>query len=209
MIDFKSNLKEEIKKTTSYDKPFIVTFSGLPECGKTEIARELSKDLKIYLLSNDYVRNYFYQFTTNYSEENRIKIEEQVKKINLYRIKKLLLTGTSFVYDKDFNTAEQFKFLQIARRIRNMDLIKIKVNSNDSDNLKRVASRVMDYDKIYNGVIGDNVEYLSSYPEEVYYQIKNRKPQILPDEFFDYSVDRENLDTKTLEKRILFNRQRK
>ena len=76
MIDFKSNLKEEIKKTTSYDKPFIVTFSGLPECGKTEIARELSKDLKIYLLSNDYVRNYFYQFTTNYSEENRIKIED-------------------------------------------------------------------------------------------------------------------------------------
>ncbi len=67
----------------------------------------------------------------------------------------------------------------------------------------------MNYDKIYNGVIGYNVEYLSSYPEEVYYQIKNRKPQLLPDDFFDYIVDSENLDTKTLEKRILFNRQRK
>lgn len=90
-----------------------------------------------------------------------------------------------------------------------MDLIKIKVNSNDEDNLNRIATRVMDYSKIYDGVIGDKVEYLSSYPEEVYYQIKNRKPQLLPDDFFDYIVDSENLDTKTLEKRILFNRQRK
>ena len=208
-MDFKKDLKEEIKKTISYDRPFIVTFSGLPECGKTEIARELSKDLKIYLLSNDYVRNYFYQFTTDYSEENRKKIEQQVRRINLYRITKLLLTGTSFAYDKDFNTEEQFKILQIAKKIRNMDLIKIKVNSNDEDNLNRIAARVMDYSKIYDGVIGDKVEYLSSYPEEVYYQIKNRKPQLLPDDFFDYIVDSENLDTKTLEKRILFNRQRK
>lgn len=208
-MDFKKDLKEEIKKTISYDRQFIVTFSGLPECGKTEIARELSKDLKIYLLSNDYVRNYFYQFTTDYSEENRKKIEQQVRKINLYRITKLLLTGTSFAYDKDFNTEEQFKILQIAKKIRNMDLIKIKVNSNDEDNLNRIAARVMDYSKIYDGVIGDKVEYLSPYPEEVYYQIKNRKPQLLPDDFFDYIVDSENLDTKTLEKRILFNRQRK
>lgn len=205
-MDFKKDLKEEVKKTISYDRPFIVTFSGLPECGKTEIARELSKDLKIYLLSNDYVRNYFYQFTTDYSEENRKKIEQQVRRINLYRITKLLLTGTSFAYDKDFNTEEQFKILQIAKKIRNMDLIKIKVNSNDEDNLNRIAARVMDYSKIYDGVIGDKVEYLSSYSEEVYYQIKNRKPQLLPDDFFDYIVDSENLDTKTLEKRILFNR---
>ena len=205
-MDFKKDLKEEVKKTISYDRPFIVTFSGLPECGKTEIARELSKDLKIYLFSNDYVRNYFYQFTTDYSEENRKKIEQQVRRINLYRITKWLLTGTSFAYDKDFNTEEQFKILQIAKKIRNMDLIKIKVNSNDEDNLNRIAARVMDYSKIYDGVIGDKVEYLSSYSEEVYYQIKNRKPQLLPDDFFDYIVDSENLDTKTLEKRILFNR---
>ena len=44
MIDFKNEMNQEIKKVTQYDKPFIVTFSGLPECGKTTIARELSKD---------------------------------------------------------------------------------------------------------------------------------------------------------------------
>lgn len=206
MINFKKEMKEEMKKTVSYDKPFIVAFSGLPECGKTEIARELSKDLGIYLLSNDYVRNYFYQFTTDYSEETRKKIERQVKIINIYRITKLLLTGTSFAYDRDFNTEEQFKILQIAKKVRNMDLIKVKVNSKDEDNLNRIANRIMDYTKTYDGVIGDKVEYLSSYPEEVYYQIRSRKPQTLPDSFFDYIVDSEHLDTKTLEKKILSNR---
>ena len=78
-------MNDEIKKVVKYDKPFIVTFSGLPECGKTTIARELSKDLGIYLLSNDYVRNYLYQFTEDYNEEIRKNIERKVKKINLCR----------------------------------------------------------------------------------------------------------------------------
>ena len=202
MIDFKNEMNQEIKKVTQYDKPFIVTFSGLPECGKTTIARELSKDLGIFLLSNDYVRNYFYQFTEEYNEEVRKEIERKVKKINLYRLKKLLMTRTSFVYDRDFNTEEQYKRLDMFRKFARMNLIKIKVNSTDEGNLERIKNRDIDYNKIYEGVIGDKVEYLSTYPEEEYYEIKSRKPQMLSNEFFDYVIDGENIDIKTLEKSI-------
>jgi cytidylate kinase len=204
MIDFKSEICQDINKVTQYDKPFIITFSGLPECGKTMIARQLSKDLGIFLLSNDYVRNYFYQFTKEYNEEIRKEIERKVKKINLYRLKKLLMTRTSFVYDRDFNIEEQYKILDIIGKLVHMDLIKIKVNSTDEENLKRIKNRNMDYNKIYEGVIGDKVEYLSSYPEEEYYKIKSRKPQMIPDEFFDYVLDSENFCIESLEKSIKY-----
>lgn len=203
MIDFKNEMNQEIKKVTKYNKPFIITFSGLPECGKTTIARELSKDLGIFLLSNDYIRNYFYQFTREYNEEVRKEIERKVKKINLYRLKKLLMSRTSFVYDRDFNTEEQYKRLDMIRKFARMNLVKIKVNSTDEGNLERIKNRNMDYNKIYKGVIGDKVEYLSSFPEDEYYEIKSRKPQMLSDDFFDYVIDGENIDIKTLEKSII------
>lgn len=203
MIDFKNEMNQEIKKVTKYNKPFIITFSGLPECGKTTIARELSKDLGIFLLSNDYIRNYFYQFTREYNEEVRKEIERKVKKINLYRLKKLLMSRTSFVYDRDFNTEEQYKRLDMIRKFARMNLVKIKVNSTDEGNLERIKNRDMDYNKIYKGVIGDKVEYLSSFPEDEYYEIKSRKPQMLSDDFFDYVIDGENIDIKTLEKSII------
>lgn len=203
MIDFKNEMNQEIKKVTKYNKPFIITFSGLPECGKTTIARELSKDLGIFLLSNDYIRNYFYQFTREYNEEVRKEIERKVKKINLYRLKKLLMLRTSFVYDRDFNTEEQYKRLDMIRKFARMNLVKIKVNSTDEGNLERIKNRDMDYNKIYKGVIGDKVEYLSSFPEDEYYEIKSRKPQMLSDDFFDYVIDGENIDIKTLEKSII------
>lgn len=203
MIDFKNEMNQEIKKVTKYNKPFIITFSGLPECGKTTIARELSKDLGIFLLSNDYIRNYFYQFTREYNEKVRKEIERKVKKINLYRLKKLLMSRTSFVYDRDFNTEEQYKRLDMIRKFARMNLVKIKVNSTDEGNLERIKNRDMDYNKIYKGVIGDKVEYLSSFPEDEYYEIKSRKPQMLSDDFFDYVIDGENIDIKTLEKSII------
>ena len=89
-----------------------------------------------------------------------------------------------------------------------MDLIKIKVNSIDIENLERIKNRIMDYSKIYEGVIGDKVEYLSSYPEEVYYQIKDRKPQTLPDDFFDYVVNVDKFNIKMLEKKIRLDRKK-
>ncbi len=50
----------------------------------------------------------------------------------------------------------------------------------------------MDYNKIYEGVIGDNVEYLSSFSKEDYYDIKERIPISLDDSYADYVIN--NMD---------------
>ena len=67
---------DNVKK---YKKPCLITLSGLPGSGKTYVAKELSKNLGIFVLSNDYVRNYFYKYESGMSFE---QIQKNVDKIN-------------------------------------------------------------------------------------------------------------------------------
>ena len=187
--DFISEMNVEISKVITYKKPCVIALSGYAFSGKTEIARTLSKELGIFLLSNDYVRNYYYQFTTDYSEEKRLEIESKVSNINNLRLKILLGTRTSFVYDRDFNLEKDFNRLDILLQILRMKLVKIKVNSTDSHNLEKIKNMTMDYNKVYDGVIGDKVEYQSPFDDETYYQIKMRKPHMLPDNFYDFVIN--------------------
>ena len=76
-IDFMKEMREKKQQVPRYQKPSIVLLSGYPGSGKTEVAREISKNLGFYLLSNDYVRNAYYRFTTDYGEEQRKKIEQK------------------------------------------------------------------------------------------------------------------------------------
>ena len=194
MLD-KSFIKEmgsEISKVIKYKKPCVIVLSGYPGSGKTEIARTLSKDLGIFLLSNDYVRNYYYQFTTDYSEEKRLEIESKVSRINNFRLLMLLGTRTSFVYDRDFNLEHDFEKIERLSKVLRMKLIKVKVNSTDTHNLEEIKRITMDYNEVYPDVIGDNVEYQSSFDEETYYQIKIRKPHSLPDDFYDFVINNDS-----------------
>ena len=100
--NFIKEMNSEIRKVIKFKKPCLIALSGYPGSGKTDIARTLSKELGIFLLSNDYVRNYYYQFTKDYSEEKRLEIESKVSSINSLRLKMLLGTRTSFVFDRDF-----------------------------------------------------------------------------------------------------------
>jgi adenylate kinase family enzyme len=171
-----------------YDNPFVITFCGLPGCGKTDIARSLSKELKIYLLSNDYVRNYYYQLTKDYSEDKRIEIDNLVSNINKERLNKIIENNISFIYDKCFNKQEDYDNLynKIGDKYK---IIKIKIKSDDINNITTILNRNMNYEKKYDGVIGDNVEYLSSFDEKTYYEIKNRIPVMLEDSYFDLIID--------------------
>ena len=171
-----------------YSKPFIITFIGLPGCGKTQLARVLSKKLKIFLLSNDYIRNYYYQLTQDYSEEKRLEIQDKVEKINKERLKKIIDNKVSFVFDKCFNKKEDYDKLNELLD-NNYEVIKIKINSKDEDNINNIINTKMDYTKIYEGVVGDNVEYLSSFSKEDYYNIKERIPISLDDSYADYVIN--------------------
>lgn len=187
--DFVSEMNFE--NVNNYNKPFVITFISMPGSGKTDIARTLSQELKVFLLSNDYIRNYYYQLTKDYSEEKRLEIQDKVDNINKERLNKLISNKISFVYDKCFNNEDDYnKLYDILGD--NYNVIKIKINSDDVDNIDRIKDTVMDYNKVYEGVIGDNVEYLSSYPEDVYYQIKERIPVLLKDFYADYLINDKN-----------------
>lgn len=181
--------KMKITDVTKFKRPMIITLSGLPGSGKTYVARQLSKQLNIYLLSNDYIRNFFYQGISDYSEEKRIEIQKKVESIQMKRLLKILLTKTSFVFDRDCNTLRDFEKISKYINLLNYQLIKIKINSNDSDNINRISKRVTNYDFIIEGVIGDNVEYSTAFDEIEYYQIKQRKPQTISDDYFDYIIN--------------------
>ncbi len=187
--NFIKEMNSEISKVIKYKKPCVIALSGYSGSGKTDIARILSKELGVFLLSNDYVRNYYYQFTEDYSEEKRLEIEDKVSSINNLRLKILLGTRTSFVYDRDFNLKEDFDKFEMVSKILRMKLIKIKVNSTDTHNLEEIKRITMDYNKVYPGVIGDKVEYQSSFDDETYYQIKMRKPHTLSDNFYDFVIN--------------------
>ena len=187
-IDFMREMREKKQQVPRYQKPSIVLLSGYPGSGKTEVAREISKNLGFYLLSNDYVRNAYYRFTTDYGEEQKKKIDQKVHVINRKRLRTLLLSRTSFVYDKDIHKKGELELFRLLSSILHFYLITIRVQSEDAKNVERILSRTMDYEKQIPGVIGDSVEYLSPFPESEYEQIQLRKPRLLEDWKFDYEL---------------------
>ena len=134
------------------------------------------------------MRNAYYRFTADYGEEQRKKIEQKVHVINRKRLRTLLLSRTSFVYDKDIHRKEELELFHLFSSILHFYLITIRVQSEDAKNVERILSRTMDYEKQIPGVIGDSVEYLSPFPESEYEQIKLRKPRLLEDWKFDYEL---------------------
>ena len=183
------NLTKEIDRAEKYDKPFIIIISGNPGSGKTLLAWTLSKYLKIVCLSNDYIRNKIYQNVILKNEETRLEVEKLVKDTANKRLEKLFSLRTSFVYDMNVNNKKQLdEWIKYARE-NNYLLIKIKINSKDIDNIKRIEKRTLDYNKKDSSVIGDNTFYSNNFEEEEYYKIKARKPLELSENDFDYIID--------------------
>ena len=182
------NLTKEIDRAEKYDKPFIIIISGNPGSGKTLLAWNLSKYLKIVCLSNDYIRNKIYQNVILKNEETRLEVEKLVKDTANKRLEKLFSLRTSFVYDMNVNNKKQLdEWIKYARE-NNYLLIKIKINSKDIDNIKRIEKRTLDYNKKDSSVIGDNTFYSNNFEEEEYYKIKARKTLELSENYFDYII---------------------
>lgn len=177
-----------IQGIIKYKKPCMIIMSGPAGSGKTTIARNLSKKLKIFLLSTDYVRNYYY-LKLQSKEEYSKKIQYKVKVISYKRLLKLLLHRTSFVFDKDFNLGKDIIIQEKLSKLLGYKLIKIRIDSNDDNiNIERIGNRVLDYENKDEEIIGDNVCYSSAYSTNVYYDIKKRKPRKVEDINFDYII---------------------
>ena len=190
------NLTKEIDRAEKYDKPFIIIISGNPGSGKTLLAWNLSKYLKIVCLSNDYIRNKIYQNVILKNEETRLEVEKLVKDTANKRLEKLFSLRTSFVYDMNVSNKKQLDEWKNYARENNYQLIKIKINSKDIDNIKRIEKRILDYNKKDNSVIAHNTFYSDNFEEEEYFKIKARKPLELSENNFDYII---NNDEKYLD----------
>ena len=199
MLDIDKELEKLTKETSraeKYDNPFIIIISGNPGSGKTLLAWTLSKYLKIVCLSNDYIRNKIYQNVILKNEETRLVVEKIVKDTANKRLEKLFSLRTSFVYDMNVSNKKQLDEWKNYARENNYQLIKIKINSKDIDNIKRIEKRILDYNKKDNSVIGDNTFYSDNFEEEEYFKIKARKPLELSENNFDYII---NNDEKYLD----------
>ena len=199
MLDIDKGIEKLTKETSraeKYDNPFIIIISGNPGSGKTLLAWTLSKYLKIVCLSNDYIRNKIYQNVILKNEETRLVVEKIVKDTANKRLEKLFSLRTSFVYDMNVSNKKQLDEWKNYARENNYQLIKIKINSKDIDNIKRIEKRILDYNKKDNSVIGDNTFYSDNFEEEEYFKIKARKPLELSENKFDYII---NNDEKYLD----------
>lgn len=181
--------KMDFDKVKLYKKPCVIVISGMPGSGKSTLSRELSKQLEIYLLSQDYIRSYYCINIEKYSEDKRLYIDSLAKKCNIQRLIKLLYNRIPFVLDTDINTKKIYDQLKLICMIFRYKLIKIKINSKDEDNIQRILNRTTGFNCVYENIIGDNVNYSTSYTQEDYYDIKKRKVPKLDNVLFDYILD--------------------
>lgn len=105
----------------------------------------MSRELSIYLLSNDYVRNYYYQLAEDTSEETRLDIQDKVSEVNNERLKFLISHRISFVYDYNVNNIDCYE--EIHKKLHNNSVkqIKIRIHSDDNYNIKSIHDGKTDY----------------------------------------------------------------
>lgn len=195
--DYEKQIINEMNYNDSikYNNPYIIALSGMSGSGKTFLSQQLSRKLKIFLLSQDYVRNYYCTNIKEYNEKYRLYIDYIVKKCNLKRFLILSANRISLVLDGNINSKKQYEFLMLLCKILKYDLIKIKINSNDEDNITRIINRNTNFNKIDETIIGDKNNYNTKYTAKEYYKIKNRKTENLKDVLFDYTINNYNSET--------------
>ncbi len=195
-------MKESIRKIQlhnieKYQVPCFITMTGQSGAGKTLLAQQLSRELKIFLLSNDYVRTYYLQCQ---KMKNRRQIEREVLKINSERLMKLMINRASFVLDRDFNHQRELILSSKLAKICGYIPIHIKINSCDEDNIRRIQSRKVNYQQKDFTIIGDNTAYSSPFSEEQYFEITKTKPRMIEDFPFDYVLNNEGTEEQFVEK---------
>lgn len=175
--DFINDVNYEDAKP--YNPSFLVAITAYDGKRKLDFARLISSKLKIFLLSNDYVRNYYLSEGVSSS-----KVEELVRDINKQRLKLLKDNKISVVFDANFNNDESYEWVLG----EGYQVIKVKIETNDADNVREIIKRNYEPSKVIKGVIGDKYQYEFSYDENTYYEIKRRKQINLSDECFDYVI---------------------
>lgn len=201
------------KENKREEKPLYIELAGNLGSGVTTCARGLSKNLNAYLFATDYYRNMLYEikngkqseFFTNgksralyeylYKKYKDVLdlndtnaptyIENAVKEEAKRKLKSLISARKDIVIDRHMKEGDLFNRVLPLGYMN----IKIYVNSVSKDlNRERVSLKNLDYNKVYDGVVGMNVDYSSKYSsfDELYDKnMINSKYYNL----FDYIID--------------------
>lgn len=193
MKNFIDEMEKEVGRVKEYIPPIAILITANAGAGKFELARKLSRELSIYLLSNDYVRNYFYKTPEDLEND---EIKHKVEEVNDERLSFLISHRISFVYDHNIHNMDCYEEVHKKLHNQGFKVFKIRIRSNDNYNIKAIRERKMDYDKKDLSVIGDYVYYARSYSEDTYWKLKQEKKITLEDDWFDYVIRRDDDEDK-------------
>ena len=164
-----------------YQKPFIITLSGHCGSGKSYISKLLSRELSVYIISGDRIRD---KILSKESTFDQTELYNMKNRINIYIVKKLLENNVSVVFDRSVSSMEQ---LNLVKTLTD-NIISIKLISDDNINKKRVVSRD-EVNPIITPIYGDYESPSDILTVEDYEKVQTRKVYNIPDDLFDYEID--------------------
>lgn len=174
----------DLKRARNENK-ILVILCGVPGSGKTTTAKFLSQKFNLFVASSDYIRNY-YKKSYNSDDSLNKKVASECKK----RLATLLLSGTSFVIDMDFDNKSRIERYENIGELLGYNIIKIKLDSkSNEENIARISKRITNFNSVNPSIIGDNCEYSNNISEEFYYDKISKRSKFIDNEWFDFVID--------------------
>ena len=103
--------KERVNPEKTYQNPFVILLTGNIGSGKSLVAQILSKELNLYLISGDYIRNIIKRLNPNIDLH-----AEEVKQINnllcLKEMKCCIDNKYSIVFDRSVSSQKDLSFIK-------------------------------------------------------------------------------------------------
>lgn len=176
--------EERVKPDTTYQKPFLILLTGNVGSGKSLVSQILSKELNLYLISGDYIRNIIKK---RYPEMNlhSVEVRQTNNIVCLEEMKYCIDNKYSIILDRSVSNKKDLS--TITERV-DLPIILIKIMSSEAENVKRVKNRQEEKEMVIPHY-GHQESKSGVVTEEEYNKIKERKVYDLEDSIYDYFVD--------------------